>query len=215
MNDNQRPTTRTVLKNVRLAYTDQLIVPRAFQPGQPEKYSCTILLPPGHEGIEKIEAILGVAATQRWGKRKADWPRPLRGINRDPIVKDCSDYPKIGIEESGWCFVRAGSLEPPGIVDNLVQDLNKADLRRECYSGRWATVTVNAYAYEQMTGAGVTLGLGNIQLLKHDKRLGTARPKPSEEFDPEPLPDDDDAIVANDNADEDDDFVRPPRRPRR
>jgi hypothetical protein len=203
-----------VLHNVRLAYTDSLITPRAFAPGQPEKYSVTILLKPGHEGLEKLEVIITAAATLRWG-RKANWPKPLRGISKDPIIKDCADYPKIGVNERGWCFVRASSLEPPGIVDNLVQELNKADLRRECYSGRWGTVSVNAFAYEQQTGSGVALGLGNIRLLQHDKRLGAARPKPGEEFDPEPLPDDeDDAIIAT-NDDEADDFVRPPRRRQR
>jgi hypothetical protein len=195
-----------VLHDIRLAYSDQLITPKAFQPGQPEKYSVTLLLPPGHAGIERIEAALHAAAGQRWGKR-SEWPRPLRGISRDPVIKDCADYLKIGIREAGWSFVRASSTEPPGIVDHAVQELNKADLRREVYSGRWATVSVNAFAYEQMTGAGVSLGLGNIQLLKHDTRLGAARPKPGEEFDPTALPDEDD--IANDD---DDDFVRPDRR---
>jgi hypothetical protein len=203
-----RPSTRVIIHNGRLAYCDQLITPRAFQPGQPERYSCTICMPPGHEGIEEIEAALHTAATVKWGKR-SEWPKPLRGLSRDPIVKDCADYPKLGIRDPGWMFVRASSTEEPGIVNAAVEELNKADLRRECYSGRWATVSVNAYAYTQQTGSGVTLGLGNIQLLKHDTRLGTARPKPGDDFDPEELPDD------TTDGDEDDDFVRPPPRRRR
>jgi hypothetical protein len=203
-----RPSTRVVLHNVRLAYTGALIVPKAFQPGQPERYGCSICMPPGHPGIEEIETALQNAATIKWGK-KTEWPRPLRGLSRDPIIKDCSDYP-IGITERGWSFVRASSTEPPGIVDAAVKELNPADLRREVYSGRWATVSVNAYGYAQQTGNGVTLGLGNIQLLRHDDRLGAARPKPGDEFDPEELPDDD-----GPGGDDDDDFVRPPPRRRR
>jgi hypothetical protein len=194
---------------VRLAYADQLITPRAFQAGQPEKYSVTLLLPPGHDGGELIDAAAIAAATNRWSRRQ-DWPKPLRGITRDPLVKDVLDYPKIGITERGWSFVRASSTEPPTIVDAAVKELNPADYRREIYSGRWATVSVNLFAYEQQTGSGIGLGLGNVQLLKHDTRLGTARPKPDEEFDPEELPDDD-----GPGGDDEDDFVRPPPRRRR
>lgn len=189
MNDDNktRLATRIVLHNVRLGYADQLIVPKSYEENQPLRFSCTILLPPDHPGVGQIEAALEAAATARWG-RKADWPRPLKGINKDPCVKDVADYPRIGITEPGWCFARANSLDPPGIVDANVAELNKADLRREIYSGRWVTVSVNAFAYERETGAGVSLGLGNIQLLKHDARLGVARPSAADEFDPEALP---------------------------
>jgi hypothetical protein len=211
MNDNQALTTRVVLRNVRLAYADQLITPRAFAPGQPEKYGGTLLMPPGHPGLDAIEAAAKAAAAAHWRNKK---PKLLRGIHRDPIIKDCADYPKIGITESGWSFVRVSSLDQPVIVDNRLQELNKADWRREVYSGRWATVSVNAFAYEQTTGSGVSLGLGNIQLLQHDTRLGSPRPTPEDEFDPiEDLPESD-----NDNHDleaDDADFVQPTPRRRR
>ncbi len=137
------------------------------------------------EGLELLERALEAAATARWGRK---WPQPLKGITRDPIIKDVADYPKIGIREAGWSFVRASSLEPPGIVDPNVVEVAKPDLRRELLSGRWATVSVNVFVYDRQTGAGVSLGLGNIQLLKHDTRLGATRLKPGEEFDPEELP---------------------------
>jgi hypothetical protein len=203
LNAERKPPGRVVLKNIRLGYADQLVTPKAFEEGQQPKYGCTLLLPPGHSGVEQIETLLEAAATARWG-HKADWPKPLKGITRDPIVKDVADYPKIGIKEAGWSFVRANSLEPPGIVDAAVGEIGKADLRAEVYSGRWATVSVNAFCYDRSTGAGVALGLGNIQLLKHDTRLGAPRPKPDEEFDAEALPDADN-----------DDLDAPPRKPAR
>jgi hypothetical protein len=189
---------------VRLAYADTLLTPKAFEDGQPPKYGCTLLFPPGYPG-DQVEAALEAAATARWGS-KADWPRPLRGITKDPAIKDVADYPRIGIKEPGWCFVRCNSLDPPGIVNADLSEVGKADLRREVYSGRWVTVSLNAFAYDRQTGAGVALGLGNIQLLKHDTRLGAPRPTPGEEFDPEDLP-------QPDNDDEDD--LEPRRSTRR
>jgi hypothetical protein len=180
--------TRVVLRNVRLAYADSLIVPKAYEAGQQEKYSCTILLPPGHPGVEQIEAAVGAAATGRWGRDKSEWPRPLKGITRDPIIKDVAHYPKIGIREAGWSFVRASSLEQPGIVDANLVELTKLDLRREVYSGRRATVSIYAFVYDRPTGAGVSLGLGNVQVLEHDTRLGAPRLSPGEEFDTAELP---------------------------
>ncbi len=207
MNDNRKkpPDTRVVLEG-RLAYADQLITPKAFEEGQQAKYGCTILIPPERSDlIDAIEAALEAAATTKWGPRK-DQPKRLRGRDFDPVVKDCADYPAIGITEPGWCFVRASTTEPPGVCDAAVKELNPAEYRREIYSGRKAKVSVNAFAYERKTGSGVSLALGNVQLLGHDTRLGTPRPKPGDEFDPAELPDEDDA--AND-----DDF-EPARRPR-
>jgi len=153
MNDNRKPAnTRTVLKYVRLAYADTLIVAKPYEEGGQPKYSVTLLLPPGHPAIEQIEAILEAAVIARWGK-KADWPKPLKGIHRDPVIKDCADYPKIGNFPPGWCFVRCTTLEPPAIVDANVAELNKADLRGEVYSGRWATVSVNAFTYDRQTSS--------------------------------------------------------------
>jgi hypothetical protein len=184
------PATRGVLQLIRLAYADQLITPKAFEAGQPEKYGCTCLLPPDHPGIDLLETAINAAVTARFGP-KPEWPKRLRGLHYDPIVKDCGDFPAIGIREPGWCFVRATTQDAPGIVNARVEPIAKADLRSEVYSGRWADVTYNVFCYERQTGSGVSLGLNNIRLLKHDDRLGAARPKPEDEFDPEDLPDDD------------------------
>jgi hypothetical protein len=195
-----------VIHGGRLAYADTLITPKAFQDGQPLKFGCSILMAPDNPAIEEIQEALIAAATAKFG-RKSEWPK-LRGLHRDPVLKDCADFPKIGDVPRGSMFVRASSIDPPGIVDHRVRPLNKADYRGEVYSGRYATVSVNAFAYMQVTGAGVSLGLGNIQLLGHGDRLGAPRPTPGDDFDPTELTDEDDDLAAEDG--EDDDFERPP-----
>lgn len=211
MNDNQKPGSlaRIVLKLIRMGYADQAFTPKAFEAGQPERYGLTCIMPPGHPGIELIEDGLLEIAGARWGARK-NWPNPLKGLQRDPVIKLCEEYPKLGIEAKGWVFVRANSQERPTIVGPRLDAINPADLRAEVYSGRWATVSVNPFAYERQTGSGVSLGLGNIQLLKHDERLGAYRPKPEDEFEPEDIDEPD-----NDNNNLDDVEVLTPRRPTR
>jgi hypothetical protein len=201
------PATRVRVKDVRLAYADTLIKAKAFEAGAPEKFGGTFVMLPGHSAVELIEAAVMAAVTARWGDDKKKWPKRIRGLHFDPIVKDAADYPQMGTFPAGTSFVRASSQDAPGIVD---ADRDPAqDLRAEVYSGRWANVTFNAFTYERVTGSGVSLGLGNVQLMRHDTRLGTARPKPEEDFDIEELPD------ADNNDDEDgEDFVPTPRRQR-
>ena len=42
---------------------------------------------PNNPAIPLIEAALEAAAAARWGE-KANWPRRLRGLNFDPVIKD-------------------------------------------------------------------------------------------------------------------------------
>jgi site-specific DNA-methyltransferase (adenine-specific) len=209
MNDNIRSSTRLVLRGVRLAYASGLYVPKAFEQGQQPKYGCTCLLRPGHPAVDEIEDALAAAAGAKWGDKK-NWPKRLRGLNYEPVPKSVADFGKLqtGDIDELWSFVRASSLDPPAIVGPNVDEVVGGDLRRECYSGRYANVSINAYAYERQTGSGVTLGLNSVQLTRHADQLGAGRPKPEEDFDPEPL----DADNDNDGEEDDELLVHRPRR---
>ena len=146
------------------------------------------------------------AAENKWGPRKH---RQRKGLSINPVLKSVADFEKLQTGDIGpdWSFVRVASLDPPVIVGPDVEEIAAVDLPRLCYSGRWANVSCDAYAYERVTGNGVTLGINSVQLTRHDKRLGSGRPAPEDDFDPEPLdPDDDDG---------DDNDLAPARRPRR
>ncbi len=213
MNDKTKkpPNVRVLVRNGRLSYADTLIVAKPFEPGAPEKFGCSIVMAPDKPAIEQIEAAIEAAVFAKWGS-KSERPARLRGLNYDPVVKICSEYPRMGKFPPGYCFVRAGSSDAPGIVGPDVKEIDKPDLRKEVYSGRWANVSVTAFTYERKTGNGVSLGVNNVQLLKHDERLGAARPSATEEFDSEDLP----AAAAADNDDLDnDDDLQPARRPSR
>jgi hypothetical protein len=200
-------STRVKLEDARMAYADQLIVAKAFEAGQQEKFSCSFVMLANNPSIELIEAAVEAAIEARWGEDRKKWPRKLRGYTFDPVIKLCADYPSMGKFPEGACFVRASSADQPGIVGPDVVPIARQDLRTEVYSGRHCNVSLQGFTYERVTGAGASLALGNIQLTKHDERLGTARPKPEEEFDPTELPGDDD-----ESGDEDFEPVRPRRR---
>jgi hypothetical protein len=208
MNDNAPRSTKVVLRNVRLAYAMGLYQAKSFQPGQPAKYGCTCLLPPGHPAVDLIEDALVNAAMVKWGPRK-NWPKRLRGLTHEPVLKSVADFEKLqtGSVDDRWAFVRASSQDEPAIVDANVDPVIGGDLRRECYSGRWANVSVNAFGYEQQTGAGVTLGLNSVQLLRHDDRLGAGRPRPEDDYQPESL----DSANDDYNEEEEEELAPQPR----
>jgi hypothetical protein len=198
--------TRVTLHGAILAYTDPLIAPKAYEEGQPLRYGCTLVLLSDNPDRDQLDPALEAAARKRFGPDKKRWP-PLRGLHRDPCIKDCAEHPKLGIDVPGAIFIRVSSQERPGIVYADLQPVALADLRTEVYSGRFANITVNAFAYDRKSGAGVSFALGNIQLGKHGKRLGAARPRPEDDFEAIELPPEDEADTLPD-----DDFVPPPRR---
>jgi hypothetical protein len=54
---------------------------------------------------------------------------------------------------------------------------------REVYSGRWARAKLDSFAYDRKDGKGVSFGLINVQLLKHDTKFGGAVSDPNKDFD--------------------------------
>ena len=65
-------------------------------------------------------------------------------------------------------FVNANSTTAPQIVDQKVQPILD---RGEVYSGCYARVSINFYAFNSNGNKGVACGLGNIQKVRDGERL--------------------------------------------
>src|SRR5699024_689912 len=61
-------------------------------------------------------------------------------------------------------FVNANSITPPQIVD---ADINPILERSEVYSGVYARVSINFYAFNSNGNRGIACGLGNIQKIHY------------------------------------------------
>ena len=66
-------------------------------------------------------------------------------------------------------FVNANSTTAPQIVDRSVQPILD---REEVYSGCYARVSINFYAYNTNGNKGIACGLGNIQKIADGEALG-------------------------------------------
>ncbi len=69
------------------------------------------------------------------------------------------------MKPKGAYFVNANSTTAPQIVDRSVQPIMD---RSEVYSGCYARVSINFYAFNSNGNRGIACGLGNIQKVRDD-----------------------------------------------
>lgn len=147
--------------------------------GGAEKYSTAVLIPKtDKKTIEKaIDAAIEEGIAKFGGKKpnKAAIKLPLRDGD---IERDDEAY-------KGHYFINANSTTPPQIVDQRVQPILE---RSQVYSGCYARVSINFYAFNSNGNKGVAAGLGNIQFVRDGEPLG-GQTSASDEF--ETLADDD------------------------
>ena len=117
------------------------------------------------ETIKKINAAVDAAIEEGIAKfggkkpNKAALKLPLRDGDTerdDEVYKNCF-------------FVNANSTTAPQIVDRTVQPILD---REEVYSGCYARVSINFYAYNTNGNKGIACGLGNIQKIADGEPLG-------------------------------------------
>ena len=150
--------------------------------GGTEKYSVSVLIPKSDTktiaAIEKaIDAAIEEGVAKFGGKKpnKAAIKLPLRDGD---IERDEEAY-------KGHYFINAKSTTAPQIVDQAVLPILD---RSQVYSGCYARVSINFYAFNSNGNKGVAAGLGNIQFVRDGEPLG-GKTSASDDF--ETLADDD------------------------
>lgn len=160
-------------------------------PGAP-KYSVMLLIPKntkaGKDTYEKLRA----AEAEAKEAGKAKWggvvPKKLKTILHDGDAEDApSDkYPEI---EGHWYMTVQTTVKyPPKVVGRDLQPIMDAT---EVYSGMYARVSVQPFAYSAKGNQGISFGLGNVQKLRDGEPLGGVAARPEDEF--EALEDDENA----------------------
>lgn len=179
-------STKLVTGVVRLSYANVWEARRpANNPDAKPKYSCSLIIPKSDkQTINAINRAVDEAIQEGIGKfggkipNKATLKLPLRDgdIDREGDPAYANSY-----------FINASANEehPPKIVDKRVQPILD---HAEIYSGVYAKVAVNFYAFNQQGNRGVACGLGNIQKIRDGEPLGSVS-DPASEFSVE---DDDD-----------------------
>ena len=110
---------------------------------------------------EAIDAAIEEGVAKFGGKKpnKAAIKLPLRDGDTE---RDDEAY-------KGHYFINANSTTPPQIVDKQVKPILD---RNEVYSGCYARVYLNFYAFNSNGNKGIACGLGNIQKVRDGEPLG-------------------------------------------
>ncbi len=157
-----------------------LLEPKGFKGSEP-KYSVVCLFPEG-EKLNDIQASIKAVIKEKWGDNP---PKKLKLPIHDQEEKEEYDG-----YEAGSLYCTLSSKYAPQII---MPDKSPLVADDEVYSGRWARATCNVYAWDNDFGKGVSIGLKNVQLLRHADNL-TGRKSAVEEFDEVEIDDDDDDL---------------------
>jgi len=169
-------TTKVVTGRVRLSYA-HLFEP-AETPSGEMKYSVMLLIPKSDkETIAKIKAAQE-AAVQLGLNKKFGGKRPIELKNnlRDGDEEmDTAERPEF----KGVYFMNVSSKTRPGIVDKSLQPIIDST---EVYSGCYAHVSINFFAYNTAGNKGVSAGLNHVQKIADGEYLG-GRSRAEDDFD--------------------------------
>ena len=162
---NKANTTKVVTGIVRLSY-EHVWEPVAVNDSKP-KYSVSLIIP--KTDTKTINAInAAVENAIKDGVAKFGGKIPPRGALKLPL-RD-GDLEREDEAYTGSYFVNANSTTAPQIVDRAVQPILD---RSEVYSGCYARVSVNFYAFNTNGNKGIACGLGNIQKIRDGEPLGS------------------------------------------
>lgn len=157
--------TKIVTGIVRLSFAN-VWEPKSINGGA-EKFSVSLIIPKSDtKTIDAIHRAVDVAIEE--GRGKFGGKIPSKAALKLPLRDGDIDRPGDEAYADSY-FVNANSNSAPDIVD---KSLNPIMSRSEVYSGVYARVSINFYAFNSNGNRGVACGLGNIQKVRDGEPLG-------------------------------------------
>ena len=161
---NKTNNTKVVTGIVRLSY-EHVWEPDSINGSNP-KYSVSLIIP--KDDVKTIAAInQAVENAIKDGAAKFGGKIPPKGALKLPLRDGDTERDDEAYRNA--YFVNANSTTAPQIVDRAVQPILD---RNEVYSGCYARVSINFYAFNSNGNKGVACGLGNIQKVRDGEPLG-------------------------------------------
>lgn len=158
--------TKVVTGVVRLSYAN-VWEPKSINGGA-EKFSVSLIIPKSDtKTIAAINAAVDAAIEE--GRGKFGGKIPNKAALKLPLRDGDIDRPDDEAYADSY-FVNANSNSAPEIVDKA---LNSIMSRSEVYSGVYARVSINFYAFNSNGNRGIACGLGNIQKIRDGEPLGS------------------------------------------
>ena len=157
--------TKVITGIVRLSYAN-VWEPKSINGGA-EKFSVSLIIP--KSDVKTLSAINGaIDAAIEEGKGKFGGKVPNKAAIKLPLRDGDIDRPDDEAYADSY-FINANSNTAPQVVDKNVNPILD---RSEVYSGIYARVSINFYAFNSNGNKGIACGLGNIQKIREGEPLG-------------------------------------------
>jgi hypothetical protein len=184
-------STKVITGKVRLAYahlTEAYKSPAAPE-SAPPKFSTVILIPKTDKktvaAIQNAQkAALENGKAKFNGKIPNTWTNTLHDGDEDADLEKNPEY-------AGHYYMTVSNNRQPGLVDKSLQPILDAS---ELYSGCYARVSINAFAFNTSGNKGVSFGLNNVQKLA-DGESFTGATRAEDDFSAIEDDDDDEPLI--------------------
>jgi len=183
MSNQAKSPTKVVTGKVRLSYAN-LSKPKPQKNGGDPKYGTAALIPKSDkETINKFKA--AIEAVKKDPTCIAKWGGKVPGELKLPL-RDGDLKADENPEYAGHYFFNCSSTQKPGIIDRNKNEILDPS---EIYSGMYARLAVNLFAFNTDGNKGIGVGLNNVQKWADGEPL-SGRSRAEDDFDDD-LPEDD------------------------
>ena len=164
-------SNRIVTGEVRLSYAN-IWEPKSIQGSDP-KYSCSLLIPKTDtKTVAAIEQAVKNTLAESAGKFGGKVP-PLGSLKLPLRDGDAEKDTETNPEYAGMFFVNANNKAAPQIVERSATGQIQPILdQNEVYSGCYAQVSIEFFAFNTNGNKGVGVALGNILKTRDGDALG-------------------------------------------
>lgn len=165
MTNNKNLETKVVTGVVRLSYA-HVWEPSAINNSDKPKYSVSLIIPKSDTAtLSKIKR--AVKAAKEAGK-STKFGGKIPPVMKEPLRDGDEERPDDEAYANSF-FINANSATRPGIVDLARNPIMDQD---EVYSGCYARVSINFYAFNTNGNKGIACGLNNLQKVRDGEPLG-------------------------------------------
>ncbi|MFI9652817.1 ssDNA-binding protein [Guyparkeria halopsychrophila] len=172
---------KVMLKNARLAFSQNLFKPGKMNEDDTPAYSASLILDPENnaEDIKKVEEALAAAAKEKWGAKADAMLTKLRSADKLALHDGDTKADYDGF--AGNLFVSARSKTRPTVVDRDRSPLTEADGRP--YAGCYVNAQVEIWPMDNGFGKRINAQLRGVQFVADGEAFAGGGVAAADEFD--------------------------------
>lgn len=179
---------KLITPKARIAFANQLFVPKAPKSGGAVKYGCTLIFDAEAQNSDAFKK-LRAAVTAAGANERKNWDGTKfaelvkAGKVKVPFLKGDDNVDEAGVVREGFAgsiYVRPTSKLAPQIVDQKMQPITEATV---LYSGAYVRASLGLFTYSIDGNRGISFGLRNVQKLADGPPLGNFS-RAADDFEP-------------------------------